>query len=85
MLTAYHYSNKRLEALPISDGLEHAEWIDLLRATPEEEAAVRALGIDVPTLAEMEEIEISNRLYREDDTDYLTVVLPGQDAIARQR
>lgn len=84
MLTAYHYSNKRLGVMPISDGLEHAEWIDLLRATPEEEAAVRALGVDVPTLEEMEEIEISNRLYRENDTDFLTVVLPGQDAAGAQ-
>ena len=38
---------------------------------------VRALGVDVPSLADMEEIEISNRLYREGPHDYLTVVLPG--------
>lgn len=80
MLTAYHYVDKRLDVLAEGAALEHAEWIDLFNATTEEEALVRALGIDVPTLAEMEEIEISNRLYHEDDTDYLTVVLPGQDA-----
>jgi len=84
MLTAYHFANKRLEILPEGAALHHAEWIDLLRATPEEEAAVRALGIDVPTLADMEEIEISNRLYHEEDMDYLTVVLPGQDAAGEQ-
>ncbi len=84
MLTAYHYANKGLEVLGEADDLSLAEWIDLFNATPDEETRVRALGIDVPTLAEMEEIEISNRLYHEDDTDYLTVVLPGQDAKSAQ-
>jgi magnesium transporter len=36
-----------------------------------------ALGIDVPTLEDMEEIEISNRLYREGGTDYMTIQLTG--------
>ncbi len=84
MLTAYHYADKRLKPLPERSPLQHAEWIDLFGATAEEEAQVRALGIDVPTLAEMEEIEVSNRLYHEDDIDYLTVVLPGQDATGAQ-
>lgn len=84
MLTAYFYTDKRLEVLPAGAPLDRAEWIDLVNASPEEETQVRALGIDVPTLAEMEEIEISNRLYHEDDTDYLTVVLPGQDGSGTQ-
>ena len=84
MLTAYHFANKRLEVLPAGTALDHAEWIDLFAATSEEEAAVRALGFDVPTLADMEEIEISNRLYHEDEIDYLTVVLPGVDAGGEQ-
>ena len=84
MLTAYHYVDKRLQPLPERSQLQQAEWIDLSDATAEEEAQVRALGIDVPTLAEMEEIEVSNRLYHEDNTDYLTVVLPGQDATGAQ-
>ncbi len=84
MLTGYQFADKRLEVLPKGAALEHAEWIDLFRATPEEEAAVRALGIDVPTLADMEEIEISNRLYHEDEIDYLTVVLPGEDPAGEQ-
>ncbi|MES2435851.1 MAG: magnesium transporter CorA family protein [Pseudomonadota bacterium] len=84
MLTAYHFANKRLEVLPAGAALEHAEWIDLYDASAAEEAAVRALGVDVPTLADMEEIEISNRLYHEDEMDYLTVVLPGVDAGGEQ-
>ena len=84
MLKAYHYADKQLVLLPHDAPLDQAEWIDLYRATPDQEARVRALGIDVPTLAEMEEIEISNRLYHEDDADYLTVVLPGLDLQGEQ-
>ena len=76
MLTAYHYANKRLVPMPAGADLRSALWIDLFRGTAEEEAEVRALGVDVPSLADMEEIEISNRLYHEDDADYLTVVMP---------
>uniref|UniRef100_UPI0039E5D6D2 CorA family divalent cation transporter n=1 Tax=Phaeovulum sp. TaxID=2934796 RepID=UPI0039E5D6D2 len=44
---------------------------------------LEALGVEVPTLADMEEIEISNRLYREDGVDVMTVVLPGKTADAQ--
>ncbi|NBO21626.1 MAG: magnesium transporter, partial [Rhodobacteraceae bacterium] len=52
-------------------------WIELFKPRPEEVVAVNALGVEVPTLADMEEIEISNRLYREGGVDYMTVVLQG--------
>ena len=84
MLTAYHPAERGLSALPAGADLATASWIDLCAASAEEEAAVRALGIDVPSLAEMEEIEVSNRLYHEDSADYLTVVLSGTDAAAEQ-
>ncbi|PTV94671.1 magnesium transporter [Rhodobacter aestuarii] len=57
--------------------LGRAIWIDLYRPLDSQSAAVEALGLEVPTLADMEEIEISNRLYREDGTDVMTVVIPG--------
>ncbi|MBZ4023927.1 magnesium transporter [Rhodobacter sp. TJ_12] len=57
--------------------LERAIWIDLYRPLDSQVAAVSALGVEVPTLADMEEIEISNRLYREEGTDVMTVVIPG--------
>ena len=48
-------------------------WIDLLRPTPEEEAAVEDLvGADVPTREEMQEIEVSSRLSRRGDTLVMT-------------
>jgi magnesium transporter len=77
MLQAYVHSDGRLEPF-IGPDLSAALWIDLLVPTAEEVARVAALGIDVPTLADMEEIEISNRLYQEGGLDYMTLVLPGQ-------
>jgi magnesium transporter len=78
MIFAYMTHGTRLERLAPDAALDGAVWIDLFRPTPEQTARVAALGIDVPSLADMEEIEISNRLYREGDVDYMTVVLPGQ-------
>ncbi len=54
-------------------------WIDLMEPTDAEESEIeRLLGIDVPTREEMEEIEISSRLYREDGAAYMTAPLPAQ-------
>src|SRR5689334_13087785 len=59
---------KELKALP-----EDVLWVDLLRPTREEELLVeRALGIELPTREEMQEIEPSNRLYQEDGGLFMT-------------
>jgi magnesium transporter len=60
----------------IPDG---ATWIDLEEPTREEEALVeRCVGLNVPTEAEMGEIEPSSRLYERDGALYMTVsVLRG--------
>lgn len=68
----YHLEGRKL----VPGAVTGALWIDLYRPTAEE---IADLGIEIPTLAEMEEIEISNRLYRDDGADFLTVVLPGQN------
>jgi magnesium transporter len=78
MLFAYREAAGRLERLGTDADIAAAVWIDLWRPQPEQVAKIEALGVEVPTLADMEEIEISNRLYREGDADYMTVVLPGQ-------
>ncbi|MBP0464315.1 magnesium/cobalt transporter CorA [Roseomonas sp. PWR1] len=53
--------------------LRRAVWIDLLNPTPAEERAVQdALGLEIPTREEMQEIESSSRLYREGDALFLT-------------
>lgn len=78
MLQAYRRDGARLVAMTGSDlPLGQADWIDLDRPDAATVAAVQALGIEVPTLEDMEEIEISSRLFRENGIDYMTVVLPG--------
>lgn len=77
MISAYREAEGRLIRLAAEAALSDAIWIDMLRPTEAETAAVMALGVDVPTLEDMEEIEISNRLYRENGTDYMTVQLTG--------
>lgn len=84
MMNAYRTVGARLEILPPDAALAGAAWVDLLHPTEAEVAAVRALGIDVPTIEDMEEIEISNRLYREDGIDYMTAVLPGKTTTGEQ-
>lgn len=74
MLKAYRCANDLLAETPFSpEGTEYV-WIDLLNPTPEEDAAVEsALGIVIPSHADMQEIELSSRLYHEDGAEYLTM------------
>jgi magnesium transporter len=79
MLFAYRANSGRLERLAMSEPVEGAVWIDLYRPQPAQIEAVGALGVEVPSLADMEEIEISARLYRDEGSDHMTVVLPGMN------
>jgi magnesium transporter len=55
------------------ENLRRAVWIDLLNPTLAEEKAVQAaLQVEIPTREEMQEIESSSRLYREEDALFLT-------------
>ena len=78
MIAAYRLDQTRLSRMTPDQELTEAIWIDLWRPQQEQIARVTALGIDVPSFEDMEEIEISNRIYREDGRDYMTVVLPGE-------
>ncbi|WP_372708417.1 magnesium transporter CorA family protein [Brevundimonas sp.] len=50
-----------------------ALWVDLVQPTVEEDKAVEvALGLSIPTRAEMAELEASSRLYRENGATYVT-------------
>ncbi|MBE9606437.1 magnesium transporter CorA family protein [Acetobacteraceae bacterium H6797] len=76
MLTSWTVENGACHA---RDGLRPAEdlrgaiWIDLLSPSPEEVSRVeQALRLEIPTREEMQEIESSSRLYREDDALFLT-------------
>jgi magnesium transporter len=51
-------------------------WIDLVRPSREEELAVEAaLGLQLPTVEEMEALEPSSRLYQESGATFMTATL----------
>jgi magnesium transporter len=76
MLTTYTVENGHLlvrEGPQDAASLQRAVWIDLLTPTQEEEAQVQAaLRLEIPTREEMQEIESSSRIYKEDDVLFLT-------------
>ena len=54
-------------------------WYDLIEPTPDERAFVDKLAsVAVPTREEIEEIEVSSRLYNEDGVEYMTVTAAAQ-------
>jgi magnesium transporter len=60
-----------LDALP-----DNAVWIDLVKPTAAEDKAVERLaGVAIPTREDMQEIEISSRLYMENGARYMTSTL----------
>ncbi|MBO0753462.1 MAG: magnesium transporter CorA family protein, partial [Bradyrhizobiaceae bacterium] len=55
---------------------DNAVWVDLYTPTPAENRVVeQALGVALPTREEMQEIEITSRLYVEDGARYMTATL----------
>jgi len=78
MLSGYVHEKGGLRRLAPDEPLHSALWLDL--ADPDEDERARAaavLGAPVPGRAEMEEIEISSRLYQDAQAAYLTIVLPA--------
>ncbi len=79
MLSVYAQGPGGLVALPYAAGASlpgEALWIDLLEPTPaEEELVENTLGIDVPTLEEMQEIEASSRFYEEAGALFMTITI----------
>ncbi len=82
MITAYVPVNGALTPVPVATGEAiptDAVWIDLLQPTDDELAFVDVrLNLDVPTEADMQEIEVSSRLYLEDDVVYMTATMVTQ-------
>jgi magnesium transporter len=79
MIKAFVADNDRLRVVgDLLANQERVVWIDLLGPTKEEEASVEQLiGIGIPTREEMEEIEISSRLYAENGAYVMTATLPA--------
>lgn len=87
MIRAFALEAGRLRPIPdLAAAPERAVWIDLLSPDAAEEASVEAmLDIDVPTLAEMAEIEDSSRLYADADAGatFMTATLPARAGSGR--
>jgi magnesium transporter len=82
MLSVYIPHGTTLERKTIENGAdapEAAVWIDLVSpANHEDKLVERLLGIAVPTREEMQEIEVSSRLYVENGARYMTATLMCQ-------
>lgn len=79
MIKAFVADNDRLRAIgDLTNNTERVVWIDLLNPTKEEENSIeRLIGVGIPTREEMEEIEISSRLYAENGAYVMTATLPA--------
>ncbi len=79
MMKTFMPLNGGLRIVPDADSAavpSEALWIDLYDPTPEERQAVNnTLGLDLPTRADMEEIEVSSRLYAENNALYMTLLV----------
>lgn len=79
MLRVYTQAGGRLELSEGPEKVASAIWFDLLNPDQEEIATVKSqLPIEIPTRAEMEEIELSSRLYTEDNGLFRTVTVLAQ-------
>ncbi|PWR21757.1 magnesium/cobalt transporter CorA [Zavarzinia compransoris] len=79
MVTLYHFVDGRLVKTPwtLGDALpERLVWADIFEPTTDEEHSLEALlGLDLPTRAEMREIEASSRLYEVDGARFMTATV----------
>ncbi len=67
---------KKFDAVEVDAVPPDAVWIDLRSPSPGEDKAVEKLvGIEIPTHEDMQEIEISSRLYIEKGARYMTATL----------
>jgi magnesium transporter len=82
MLTVYVPRGTALEPHPLEPGEEIPEaavWLDLINPSLEEDKLVeQRVGVAIPTREEMQEIEISSRLYIENGARYMTATLMSQ-------
>jgi len=82
MLTAFSASGIQIvnpASANCAGSLQGAIWIDLLDPSPEETRAVEtALAIELPTRKEVQEIEVSSRLYVENQTVFMTATVMVQ-------
>ena len=82
MLRIYNYQGNRLslcEEQAAGSPQPLPVWIDLVSPTPQETREAEAqIGVKLPSRDEMEEIELSDRLYHEDGAEFMTVTVLAQ-------
>ncbi|GHA36661.1 magnesium transport protein CorA [Devosia pacifica] len=79
MLHVYACHNETLRQVEPDHQEPAIVWYDLLSPTPEEDRAVeQAAGIAIPSRDEMEEIELSSRLYQEEGAVFMTLTALAQ-------
>src|SRR5262249_33458647 len=86
MLSVYVPHGTTLERISVEPGSpppENAVWIDMVTPSVQQDKLVeQLLGIAIPTREEMQEIEVSSRLYVENGARYMTATLMSQSATA---
>ena len=89
MLSVYVPRGTSLERVPVAaagDVPESAVWFDLFNPTQQEDKTVESkVGIAVPTREEMQEIEVTSRLYVENGARYMTATLMCQSDTANPK
>ena len=79
MLAAYVHQGSSLERHVVAPGgvvPEQVVWFDLVNPNPGEDKLIEgALGVAIPTREEMQEIEVSSRLYVEHHARFMTATL----------
>jgi magnesium transporter len=89
MLAVYIPQGTSLDRKVIEDPVEippTAVWFDLAAPTvPEDKLVERTLGTPVPTREEMQEIEVTSRLYVENGARYMTATLMCQSDTANPK
>ena len=82
MLSVYVPHGTCLDRIQVEPGTEipdNAIWFDLVKPTqPEDKLVESHVGIAVPTREEMQEIEVTSRLYVENGARYMTATLMCQ-------
>ncbi len=62
-----------------TDAANTPVWLDLLNPTPEEDRLVEQMtGVSIPTREEMQDIEVSARLYQENSAKFMTITAVSQ-------
>jgi magnesium transporter len=86
MLWVYVPRGTTLDRVPVAsdtDVPDNAVWFDLVNPNQQEDKMVeRRVGIAVPTREEMQEIEVTSRLYVENGARYMTATLMCQSDTA---